>query len=146
MKKASIIFALLFSFQWTSDALSELHSNPLHLMFLAEASGVREIPELNLENVKKELERQQIQHADIVLRQVIVETGWLKCTHCSLQNNNIFGFMTSAGYLKFEDWTEGVAYYKRWQDKYYKGGDYYDFLDRIGYARPAYTAYLKSLY
>jgi hypothetical protein len=104
------------------------------------------LPELTLDNVRAELEKQGIQHTEIVMRQVIVETGWLKCTHCSLVSNNLFGFMTKNGYLKFEHWTESVAYYKKWQDSYYKGGDYYAFLDKIGYARATYASYLRSLY
>ncbi len=145
-RKASVLFALIFTVQWTSNALSEGKRSELTNMFHNEASGERELPELTLDNVKKELERYGIQHTDIVIRQVIVETGWLKCTHCSLNANNLFGFMTKKGYISFEHWTESVAYYKRWQDAFYKGGDYYDFLDRIGYAMPTYTTYLRNLY
>ncbi len=103
-------------------------------------------PTLSLENVYREIIRQEIQHPEIVMKQVIAETRWLKCTHCSLQFNNIFGFYTKSGYLKFDHWTDAVIYYKNWQDTYYKGGDYYTFLRRIGYATaPNYIALLKGI-
>jgi hypothetical protein len=37
-----------------------------------------------IEEIKNELVKQEVKHADIVLRQVILETGWLSCTKCSL--------------------------------------------------------------
>lgn len=145
-KKASIIFGLLFAFQWTSDALSENASTYTYDLLLKAVTS-RELPELTMDNVKAEIEMLGIQHSDIVLRQVVAETGWLKCKNCSLKFNNIFGFATNNGYLKFEHWTEAVAYYKRWQDKYYKGGDYYQFLIDIHYATGQnYINFLKSLY
>ena len=39
---------------------------------------------LTVENLKIALENAGVQHADIVLRQAILETGWFKCTKCSL--------------------------------------------------------------
>jgi hypothetical protein len=146
LRKASIVFSLLIASQWTSDALSE-NAQTFTYELLRKREMVRELPELTMENVQAEIELLGIQHPDIVLRQVVAETGWLKCKHCSLKFNNIFGFATNSGYLKFEHWTEAVAYYKRWQDKYYKGGDYYQFLIDIHYATGQnYINFLKSLY
>lgn len=72
---------------------------------------------------------QDIQHPEIVTAQAIWETGWFKCTDCSLNKNNLFGFTTGGPYLEFSDWKDCVEYYKRWQDKFYDGQrDYYDFL------------------
>jgi hypothetical protein len=65
----------------------------------------------------------------------------LTINHC-----NIFGFRVKSGYLNFDHWTGCVDYYKTWQDKYYKGGDYYEFLRDIGYAEDTnYINKLKSL-
>jgi len=87
-----------------------------------------------LEEVKAYIESKNLEHKDVVFGQVILETGWLKCTKCSLDNNNLFGFLYKGKYLYFSDWKKSVDYYVWWQKQLYKGGDYYDFLDRIGYA------------
>ena len=87
--------------------------------------------------VYNELVEQDVKCPEIVLRQSILETGWYGCTECSLDNNNLFGltyYDSKSGtrkYQKFDNWTESVSQYKKWQDKYYKGGDYYDFLECV---------------
>ena len=99
-----------------------------------------------MENLKIALENAGVQHADIVLRQAILETGWFKCTKCSLSRNNIFGFWYKKKYIEFDNWKDCVAYYKRWQDRHYSGGDYYVFLKKVGYATdPSYVKRLKSI-
>lgn len=97
--------------------------------------------------VKALLEAYGVKHVDIVVRQSVVETGWYKCTNCSLDKNNLFGFFYKGKYLEFETWQESVKYYYWWQSKLYKGGDYYEFLKRIGYAEdPNYIHKLKTVY
>lgn len=87
--------------------------------------------------VYNELVKQGVKCPEIVLRQSILETGWYGCTGCSLDVNNLFGLTyydkqaQKRRYQSFENWTESVAKYKKWQDKYYKGGDYYDFLECV---------------
>lgn len=108
------------------------------------------VPELTLENVYREIVKQEIRYPEIVFKQVIAETMWLKCSYCSKEMNNLFGFRTNKGYLQFDDWTESVAYYKQWQDSYFKEekykGDYFKFLTGIGYATaPNYIRLLKSI-
>ena len=63
-------------------------------------------PELTIENLKIVLQQEKVKHADVVLQQAIVETGWFKCTHCSLSRNNIFGFY----YILFEFITINFLY------------------------------------
>ena len=102
------------------------------------------------------LVKHNVKHVEIVLRQSVWESGWYKCKYCSLKFNNPFGFRLSSkaregnsqGYLEFDTIEDAVRYYKRWQDKYYKGEDYYDFLKRIGYAadNDKYVRHLKSLW
>lgn len=102
--------------------------------------------QLNPQNVYLELLKQDVKHPEIALRQSILETGWYDCKHCSLDENNIFGFYYKGKYIKFDTWQESVAYYKRWQTRHYKGGDYYTFLKKVGYASdPSYIRLLKSL-
>jgi hypothetical protein len=104
------------------------------------------VPELTPENVFAHLERLGIKHPEIVLKQSILETGWYECQSCSLRHNNIFGFRYKKKYLQFENWIEGVEYYKKWQDKRYEGGDYYGFLKDVGYATSrTYISKLKQI-
>ena len=98
--------------------------------------------------VKALLEAYGVKHVDIVVRQSVLETGWYKCNNCSLDNNNLFGFISSkGGYMKFDTWQDSVKEYAVWQRRFYKGGDYHSFLKRIGYAEdPNYIDKLKTVY
>lgn len=101
---------------------------------------------LTVENLKELLIKEGVQHVDIVLRQAIQETGWFKCDNCSLSKNNIFGFYYKKKYISYDNWQECVRYYKRWQDRHYKGGDYYAFLKKVGFAAdPMYVKRLKFI-
>lgn len=102
--------------------------------------------EITVASVDEALQRAEIQHHEIVLRQTIWETKWFTCEYCSLEGNNIFGFRKNHDYINFQCWEDGVNYYKEWQDRYYNGGSYYDFLVNIGYASSeTYTTDLQSL-
>lgn len=105
------------------------------------------LPELTLDNVLKEIIKQDIKYPLVVLRQIIWETGWLKCESCSLDYNNLCGMGWNGNtYHKYNHWTESVQAYKVWQLKYYKEGDYYEFLEDIGYAEDSnYINKLKSI-
>lgn len=69
-----------------------------------------------------------VEHSEVVVAQSILETGWYKCKDCSLAYNNLFGFRHKGEYLKFTHWKQSVDYYKNWQRRWYKGGDYFAFL------------------
>ena len=107
------------------------------------------------EEVYAECVNQGIEHPHIVTAQAIQETGWFKCTNCSMRVNNIFGFYYKGSYKEFKDWRKSVSYYKRWQDDHYKGQNYYQYLNClwlnskgtcVRYARdPEYTNKLKSI-
>lgn len=109
---------------------------------------------LTLENVYAEIMKNDIKFSEIVLRQCILETGWLKSYNC-LHRNNLFG-MTGAtptkdnpnGYATYDQWQHSVRAYKRWQRHMYGDSDldYYLFLESIGYATsPEYIKKLKSI-
>lgn len=70
--------------------------------------------------VKALLEAYGVKHVDIVLRQSILETGWYKCADCSLDYNNLFGFIspTYGGYMKFDTWQDSVKEYYHWEKKF----------------------------
>lgn len=99
---------------------------------------------LTLKNLYKEILKDSIKFPEIVLRQAIVETGWLKSTACK-KRNNLFGF--NNGVTKFKTWQDAVRAYKKLQDKRYKGGDYEQFLIKIKYAADtrAYVAFLRKI-
>lgn len=107
------------------------------------------IGQVDTTQVKALLEAYGVNHVDIVLRQSVLETGWYKCTDCSLDYNNLFGFLTKDGYIKFDTWQDSVKYMKWWQEEL-SGVDqsnYYLFLQRIGYAtEPTYINRLKQLW
>ena len=103
------------------------------------------------ETVLAELKKQNVLFPKIVLTQSIEETGWYKCTNCSMDKNNIFGLWNSRKkeYYKYDTWQESIGGYLRGiQYKYdstrYK--DYYEFLEAIGYAQnPLYISNIKKL-
>lgn len=102
------------------------------------------LPELTLDNVLIEIIKHDIKHPLIVLKQVIWETGWLKCKDCSLDSNNLCGMgWDGSSYHTYNHWTESIEAYRIWQLKYYKEGDYYQFLEDIGYATD--TNYINKL-
>ncbi len=80
-------------------------------------------------------ERYEIQHIDIVMSQAIYESGHTPCKNCALSEfNNLFGFTNENGYIYFGHWSESVLFYKGWQERNYKGGDYYECLSKNWYA------------
>jgi flagellum-specific peptidoglycan hydrolase FlgJ len=95
-----------------------------------------------IEAVKTHLNASEIQNKDIVLRQVILETGWLTSYSCK-HRHNLFGFRYKGKYLEFDSWEDSIDYYSRWQKRHYKGGDYYKFLKDRGYATD--TNYISKL-
>jgi len=96
------------------------------------------------EEVYKELIRQEVKHPDIVLAQIRLESG--NMTSKLYKANRNFAGMKLAktrkttakgeryGHAYYLHWKDCVKDLKIWQDCYYKGGCYYDFLETIGYA------------
>lgn len=89
-----------------------------------------------------------IKHPDIVMRQLCLESGYLNCKDCSWACcNNPFGMYYKGAYLNYDNLEHAIEYYKWWQDQLYTGGDYYDFLERVGYAEePTYVERLKEMW
>lgn len=84
-------------------------------------------------SVLRELEKHNIPHKDIVLAQAKLESNHFK-SNLVQTHNNIFGLKKGNKYRKYNDWTECVKDYKKCISNRYKGGDYYVFLNRIGYS------------
>lgn len=83
--------------------------------------------------VLAELKRQGVPHASIVLAQARLETGNFKSSLCR-KHHNLFGIKRGRSYARYATWQQSVADYKKRISSRYKGGDYYAFLRRIGYA------------
>lgn len=104
----------------------------------------KKIPTLSKVTVLNELKKQNIPHANIVLAQAIHETNNFKSNICKT-HNNLFGIRQGNGYKRYENYTHCIKDYKRLFSDKYKGGDYYEYLLRIGYAEdPLYIQKLKK--
>ena len=103
--------------------------------------------ELSMDNLVVAMKYHGIQHKEIVLAQAILETGWFKSDNC-VKNNNLFGLYDSKNkrYYKFKHWTCSVEAYKSKFQYKYKTGNYYDFLQKKGYAEdPDYVKKVKNI-
>lgn len=100
---------------------------------------------LNDENLMKELIRQGVKHPKIVLAQALLETGHYTSKVCK-DKNNLFGLRHKKGYYCFDDWRESVKAYRDYVQYKYKGGDYFQFLEDIGYAEDRdYVKHVQSM-
>lgn len=113
--------------------LSENTKIYLLLLIIFILCVIGELSAQSIKSVKTHLNASQIQHKEIVLQQIILETGWLSSYSCK-HRHNLFGFRYKGEYLIFDSWQDSIAYYQRWQKRHYKGGDYYQFLTDRGYA------------
>ena len=109
----------------------------------------RELTMLNLLEVIREV---GLTNGLIVLAQALLETGYFSSRVCK-EYNNLFGLYDSKNreYFRFARWEDSVVAYQRMIQYKYKGGNYFLFLKRIGYAEdPGYLVKLakvvKSIY
>lgn len=110
--------------------------------------------DLTVSNVKTYLKEIGVHHVDIVVRQAILETGWLK-SYSAKTRHNLFGLTNgrTKSYYVFDHWKESCKGYRDMvQYKYekmgynYEEGDYYKFLVSMHYAAdPDYISKLKSI-
>ena len=102
---------------------------------------------LSKENLMNELKAQDVQFPEIVAAQALLETGNFKSYSC-ISRNNLFGLRKQDGtYMSFEHWTECVAAYKKYIQKWKQPpSNYYKYLDNLGYAEDtSYTTKLKQM-
>lgn len=95
-----------------------------------------------VEQVSAEIRRQGIPHPHIVLAQARLETGNFTSQRCR-RDHNLFGIKHGKRYAKYRRWQDSVSDYKKRISIRYNGGDYYRFLQRIGYAEDA--VYISKL-
>lgn len=97
------------------------------------------------QQVYDELKKYDVKYPQIVLAQAKLETGNYTSTLCK-KHGNLFGLKRKGGYAKFNNWKESVKAYRDWVQYKYKGGDYYVFLKKIGYASdPKYIIKVKEM-
>ena len=102
---------------------------------------------LSEENLYNELVAQGVDFPEIVQAQAILETGHFK-SHACLQQNNLFGLRKGDGtYMSFDHWTDAVAAYRKYIQKWDEPpNDYYEYLDKLGYAEDSsYVAKVKEI-
>ena len=104
----------------------------------------RELTMLNLLEVIREV---GLSNGLIVLAQALLETGHFSSRVCK-EYNNLFGLYDSKNreYFRFNRWEDSVVAYQRMIQYRYKGGNYFQFLKRIGYAEdPRYIVKLAMM-
>ena len=102
---------------------------------------------ITVEGLYKACEYYEIQQPDIVVAQAILETGFFKSDLC-LKQHNLFGLFNSRtmDFYSFNHWTESVKAYRDKVQYRYQDGDYYNWLERIGYAEDSlYVSKLKNI-
>ena len=110
--------------------ITELQDKMAYLRF-----GTKPDRALNIKNLMAVLRQYDVKFPQIVVAQALLETGYFTSRVC-LENNNLFGLRrpSNGNYYTFSSWEESVKAYKDYVQYKYKGGNYYDFLNKIGYA------------
>lgn len=83
--------------------------------------------------VRAEIQRQGLPHPEVVLAQSRLETGNFTSVRCK-RDKNILGIKHGRRYAVYHRWQDCISDYKKRISSRYKGGDYLQFLKRIGYA------------
>lgn len=101
--------------------------------------GSKPDKELNIGNLAKVLEQYHVKYPRIVIAQALLETGYFTSRVC-WECKNLFGLRrpSDGSYYEFERWEDSVKAYRDYVQYKYKGGDYFQFLNRIGYAEDKY--------
>lgn len=105
--------------------------------------------EFSISLLKSELKKNNVKNINIVLAQAKLETGHFT-SKAFKKYHNLFGLSKKKKgseneyeLIQFNHWKESVKFYKRFQEKNYKGGNYYVFLRKIGYAED--STYIDKL-
>ena len=101
--------------------------------------GIKPQLELNIRNLVDEMDRCGITNQRYVVAQALLETGYFTSRVC-WECKNLFGLRrpSDGSYYEFERWEDSVKAYRDYVQYKYKGGDYFQFLNRIGYAEDKY--------
>ena len=127
---------------YLNDYINRLQDKMAYLKF-----GTRPDMKLSISNLFVILEKYHVKFPKIVAAQALLETGYFSSRVC-LENHNLFGLRKPGNgqYYSFDTWEESVKAYRDYVQYKYNGGDYYEFLDRIGYAEnPDYTTIVRQI-
>ena len=103
--------------------------------------------ELTLTNLVDVIEEVGLNNQLFVLAQAVLETGHFTSPVCK-NYHNLFGLYDSKhkDYYRFARWEDSVIGYQKFIQYRYKGGNYLQFLRRIGYAEdPRYTTKVAQI-
>ena len=103
--------------------------------------------ELTLTNLIDVIEKVGLSNQLFVLAQAVLETGHFTSPVCK-NYHNLFGLYDSKhkDYYRFARWEDSVIGYQKFIQYRYKGGNYLQFLKRIGYAEdPRYTTTVAKI-
>ena len=103
--------------------------------------------ELTLANLIDVIEEIGLSNQLFVLAQAVLETGHFTSPICK-NYHNLFGLYDSKhkDYYRFARWEDSVIGYQKFIQYRYKGGNYLQFLKRIGYAEdPRYTTTVAKI-
>ena len=101
----------------------------------------------NSNEVRQYLYSIDCKYPDIVASQAVLETGHFKSYGCK-KRNNLFGLWNHSKqeFYRFDSWEDSCHAYLSMIQYKYKDGDYYAFLNDIGYASdPNYINKLKRI-
>lgn len=103
--------------------------------------------EFNIPNLLKVMDEVGIKNKIYVLAQACLETGYFT-SRVYRTYNNLFGLYDSSkkDYYHFQRWEDSVVGYMKFIQYRYKGGDYLQWLKKIGYAEdPAYINKVSTI-
>ena len=103
--------------------------------------------ELTLANLIDVIEEVGLSNQLFVLAQAVLETGHFTSSVCR-NYHNLFGLYDSKhkDYYRFSRWEDSVIGYQKFIQYRYTGGNYLQFLKRIGYAEdPRYTTTVAKI-
>lgn len=103
--------------------------------------------ELTFANLIDVIEEVGLSNQLFVLAQAVLETGHFTSPVCK-NYHNLFGLYDSKhkDYYRFARWEDSVIGYQKFIQYRYKGGNYLQFLKRIGYAEdPRYTTTVAKI-
>ena len=130
----AIILVVFISLQsWKrSRKMSAIEKHKLYEALDSKYDNIDQLEDLYCEMLDSNIVR-----ADIVLTQVILETGYLK-SYGARKRNNLSGFIWKGKHKEFSSRSKWISYYKTWQTKWMSKTsvddaeeNYYEFLNNM---------------
>jgi hypothetical protein len=141
------LFLILINLNLTAPATS--------YCYIERGKPLIDVNILNWASIDYWLKFYEVKEPEKAKRQIRLETANLTSHYCK-ECNNLFGMKkairrktTAIGREKsmsvYATWQKSIEDYKLWQDYFYKGGDYYEFLNKKYATDIYYVSKLKRL-